>query len=130
MLYFLATAILAVILVYALRFPIILVGVLLWKLRYFVLVFLVAWAGVLYYSYWRGQHPIATEQSLSVQSDTLTKLDQLYNDPIFRHNVGLPATPVAIPQTETPAQQRAELVNLIPVTGQPSVGAIPVTGQP
>jgi len=60
-------------------------------------------------------------QPLVESGDTLKRLAELRDsDPSFRQSVGLPtpATPVATPQTETPAP-RAELVNLIPVTGQP-----------
>jgi hypothetical protein len=52
-------------------------------------------------------------------SDTLNRL--YYSDPIFHQ----PQAKLA----ETPAP-RAELVNPISITGQPSAGPIPVTSQP
>lgn len=45
------------------------IPVFLWKLRYFLLVFLFVWVGALYYAYWRGQHPTPfVEQSTLEQA--------------------------------------------------------------
>jgi hypothetical protein len=109
------------------------IPVFLWKLRYFVLVVLVAMVGGSYYSYWRGQHPIPVEQSV-LQQQTATETAptlpapapraELVNPPPLQVQPGL-----KYDSDEWLKQQMAKW-RPIEVTGQPSAGPIPVTGQP